>query len=211
MNIRTCGLIAVFLAISIVRPLSADDNETDWAGPRGMTAQEIFNRLKAQASETSVRSGGSSTRGLSVSYGNPGPRPSYTIREAGVPVTRVELYSSVDTARRVNISILFDRNSASLKPATRDVLAELCTAIQTVGVSVQNRFKIVGHTDKSGRADYNLRLSDARAREVRRYLIEECDLVPSKLIAVGEGERQSPPDTPAISPNERRVEIQFVS
>jgi len=98
-----------------------------------------------------------------------------------------------------------------LKPEAIGQLAELCTAIRLVGASPDNRFKIIGHTDKSGSDQYNLYLSNARAREVKRHLVEECALPPAALIAVGEGERQSSPDAPSNAPEERRVEIQFVS
>ena len=120
-------------------------------------------------------------------------------------------YSSVDTSQRIDLRIFFEWNSASLKPEAIGQLAELCTAIQRVGASPDNRFKIIGHTDKSGSDQYNLYLSNARAREVKRHLVEECALPPNALIAVGEGERQSPSNTPSNSPEERRVEIQFVS
>ena len=120
-------------------------------------------------------------------------------------------YESVDQDKRVDLRIYFEWNSASLKSEAIGQLAELCTAIQRVGASPDNRFKIIGHTDKSGSADYNLYLSNARAREVKRHLVEECALPADALLAVGEGERQSSPSTPANAPQERRVEIQFVS
>lgn len=120
-------------------------------------------------------------------------------------------YTSIDNNKRVDLRIFFEWNSASLKPEAIGQLAELCTAIRRVGASSDNRFKIIGHTDKSGSDDYNLYLSNARAREVKRHLVEECALPASALLAVGEGERQSSPSAPANAPEERRVEIQFVS
>lgn len=264
-----------------------------------MDANEIFNRLKAQAGATTTVGGGGATRGLAVSYGDDEPEtaaapkpsvvsvpaapsvqpapstvvvtpaptatiaatpvPVYTITEEATPVTTVTqiepsstttvstsieaqptiqtvvsttptfetveqpavqqvvarpspaTYKTVDSNQRVDLRIFFEWNSASLKPEAIGQLAELCTAIQRVGASPDNRFKIIGHTDKSGSDEYNLYLSNARAREVKRHLVEECALPASALIAVGEGERQSRPDTPANAPEERRVEIQFVS
>ena len=256
-----------------------------------MDANEILNRLKAQAGATTTVEGGGATRGLALSYGEDEPAapakpsvvaipaapavqpastgiastatpstvlaapvPAYTVREEPTPVTTVsapavvapavsttpsvttyvsttpsfetiappvvqevavrpnpDTYTSVDSAQRIDLRIFFEWNSASLKPEAIGQLAELCTAIQLVGASPDNRFKIIGHTDKSGSDEYNLYLSNARAREVKRHLVEECALPPSALIAVGEGERQSRPDTPSNAPEERRVEIQFVS
>ena len=142
--------------------------------------------------------------------------PSYTPVQtpAATPVSmrpNAAAYTSVDNNNRVDLRIFFEWNSASLKPEAIGQLAELCTAIRRVGASSDNRFKIIGHTDKSGSDDYNLYLSNARAREVKRHLVEECALPASALLAVGEGERQSSPTAPANAPEERRVEIQFVS
>ena len=46
---------------------------------------------------------------------------------------------------------------------------------------------IEGHTDASGRDDYNQRLSTARAEAVRLYLIENMALPPERVQAIGYG------------------------
>jgi outer membrane protein OmpA-like peptidoglycan-associated protein len=46
---------------------------------------------------------------------------------------------------------------------------------------------IEGHTDSVGPADYNLRLSDARANSVRDALIER-DVAADRMEAIGYGE-----------------------
>lgn len=143
--------------------------------------------------------------------------PTYTIVETAKPIpvaTRpvsAETYTQVEADKRVDLRIFFEWNSASLKPEAVQQLSELCSAIQRVGASPDNRFKIIGHTDKSGTYDYNLYLSQARAKEVKRHLVQSCALPAESLLAVGEGERQSSPTTPSNAPQERRVEIQFVS
>jgi OOP family OmpA-OmpF porin len=47
--------------------------------------------------------------------------------------------------------------------------------------------KIVGHTDKLGSAEYNQKLSERRANQVRDYIISQ-GIDASRLIAVGKGE-----------------------
>lgn len=141
--------------------------------------------------------------------------PGYTVIETptAMPAAARDLtaYTALPEEQRVDLRIFFEWNSASLKPEAISQLAELCTAIRRVGPSADNRFKIIGHTDKSGSDEYNLYLSNARAREVKRHLVEECAIPATSLLAVGEGERQSSPTTPANAPEERRVEIQFIS
>ena len=48
--------------------------------------------------------------------------------------------------------------------------------------------QIEGHTDSQGSAKYNLKLSQARAESVYRYLIEELNIARSHIKAVGFGE-----------------------
>lgn len=119
-------------------------------------------------------------------------------------------YTPVQQEARVDLEIFFEWNSAALKPEAISQLTALCTALQRVTAEGGRQFRLIGHTDKSGDEAYNLYLSRARAREVRRHLIEECALPGDALIAIGEGERQAPADSPAQSPDERRVEVQLV-
>lgn len=122
-----------------------------------------------------------------------------------------EDYQAVEEEARVDLRIYFEWNSAALRPDAIGQLSQLCTAIQSMTQEGSRQFKIIGHTDKSGSSDYNLYLSEARAREVKRHLIEECSLSEDALIATGEGERQSSPNSPSLAPEERRVEVQLVS
>ena len=46
---------------------------------------------------------------------------------------------------------------------------------------------IEGHTDNVGTAEYNQKLSDARANSVRQYLINNFGIKASRLTAVGYG------------------------
>ena len=119
-------------------------------------------------------------------------------------------YRAVDEEARVDLRVFFEWNPAAPQKEAIEPLTELCAAIQSIRSKSSNRFKIIGHTDKSGAADYNLYLSTARAREVKRHLIDECALPDAALIAIGEGERQSSPTAPGQAPSERRVEIQLL-
>ena len=68
------------------------------------------------------------------------------------------------------------------------------------------RFQIAGHTDASGSAEYNRRLSRDRAETVRRFLVTR-GIDPDRLEVVGNGEDELLlPDWPLHAGN-RRVEI----
>ena len=70
-------------------------------------------------------------------------------------------------------------------------------------------FVVAGHTDADGSPSYNYELSKRRADNIAAYLIAEKNLDPSRVMAVGYGERVPLGDnkTEAGRAKNRRVEI----
>ncbi len=102
-------------------------------------------------------------------------------------------------------NILFDFDKFELKPQYCSVLDEF------VGILAQNRnvqVEIQGHTDNIGAAEYNQRLSEARARAVKNYLVQK-GIQKDRLQPVGFGYAQNKAenDTEAGRALNRRVEI----
>ena len=108
---------------------------------------------------------------------------------------------------RLDLVILFEYNSAFIRPASRPQLSALCNAIASGNPT--DKFTIVGHTDASGSNTYNMGLSEARAAEVKRHLITECEIPADRLQAVGMGEERLDDSFPRRSEKQRRVEIQL--
>ena len=108
---------------------------------------------------------------------------------------------------RLDLVILFEYNSAFIRPASRPQLSELCKAIAKAGPT--DKFTIVGHTDSSGSNSYNMGLSEARAAEVKRHLVTECNIPGERLRAVGMGEERLDDSFQPRSEKQRRVEIQL--
>ena len=75
----------------------------------------------------------------------------------------------------------------------------------------QVRIKIVGHTDSVGKDAANQKLSDGRANEVMKDLIER-GIAPERIEAEGRGESQpiDTNDTEEGRQNNRRVEIEIL-
>jgi outer membrane protein OmpA-like peptidoglycan-associated protein len=113
---------------------------------------------------------------------------------------------TVDMSRRLEITLFFDLNSASLRPDSRLALLRLARALNDP-LLVGESFIIAGHTSADGDYQFNVELSDARAQSVRDWLIASGDVSAQRLQASGFG-----PDllrdsrNPASSVN-RRVEI----
>lgn len=105
----------------------------------------------------------------------------------------------------LSMAIRFDFDSARLRPEGAAVLDRLAAALQTPELK-DSRFLIEGHTDAKGAADYNLRLSQLRADEARRYLMSN-GVGGQRLNAVGRGAQE--PATPAapLAAENRRVRI----
>jgi outer membrane protein OmpA-like peptidoglycan-associated protein len=120
----------------------------------------------------------------------------------GVEVTRP---SEGEIAVRLTSDILFDLDSAALRPESRSTLRELASNFQRYPDEV---IDVEGHTDSSGTTEHNQVLSERRANSVRDYLVDNG--VPSRSItAVGYGETRpkSTNSTPEGRQLNRRVEI----
>lgn len=101
--------------------------------------------------------------------------------------------------------ILYDYDSATVKPAARDNLRKLVTSLEKYpGTNVV----LVGHTDADGAEDYNQALSERRATAAADYLVAQG--VPrARIDATGRGETEpvGSNETADGKAQNRRVEI----
>ncbi|WP_224365097.1 OmpA family protein [Hyalangium versicolor] len=79
------------------------------------------------------------------------------------------------------------------------VLARSFPLLQQVGQVLRGnsqitKVRVEGHTDDRGENDFNMDLSQRRANNVRKFLVEQAGIAPERLEAVGYGETQ-PVDT----------------
>jgi len=105
----------------------------------------------------------------------------------------------------LSLAIPFEVNSARLRPESGAVLGNLVAAMLSADLKGQ-RFVIEGHTDASGNPVNNLRLSQARADEVRLYLVA-LGVHPSRLRAVGKGATEPVNPRDPLSADNRRVRV----
>ncbi|GGE58737.1 OmpA family protein [Actibacterium pelagium] len=135
----------------------------------------------------------------------PTATPSTSIPTMTAPVVVQPTYVAVEKADQVNVQISFDFDSAALRADQKPKLATLCQVMRNVDVSV---FQIVGHTDSSGSASYNEKLSLLRAQEVKRYLVNDCGIAEQRLQAIGVGESAPYNTSNPRADENRRVEFQ---
>lgn len=105
-----------------------------------------------------------------------------------------------------SFEINFVEGSATILRSQRWVLDDLGAALQSRRLAGQ-KFIIIGHTDAAGDRVYNQYLSERRAWAVKRYLVENFQISPHRLFAVGFGEKRLLDEDQPYSWRNRRVEI----
>lgn len=182
------GPICMLLASALLVAAPAFAQTTD-----ELTAEQLEALFKTQK-----------TRGLVIA-----PTGTNATTGAAVnPASAVPGYVELAKEEQVNIQVSFDFDSAVLRDDQIPKLATLCQVMSTIDVQ---EFRIVGHTDSSGSAAYNERLSLLRAQEVKRHMVTECGLPAEKLEAVGVGENFPFNDADPRADENRRVEFQALS
>jgi outer membrane protein OmpA-like peptidoglycan-associated protein len=121
----------------------------------------------------------------------------------GVPDSRHKL---VDEGKFTTNGILFDPNSADIKPESSGVLKDIADVLQKNPVI---RVNIVGHTDSDGSDASNLELSKKRAAAVKQALNKDFGIAEDRMETDGKGESVAIADnkTKAGKAQNRRVEF----
>lgn len=81
-------------------------------------------------------------------------------------------------------SLEFDGGSAEIKP---EMQSDLDKVVYFMTDHPNIRIKISGHTDSDGNDDANLKLSQARAEAIKKYIVEKGKISPSRIDAIGYG------------------------
>jgi outer membrane protein OmpA-like peptidoglycan-associated protein len=131
-----------------------------------------------------------------------------------VYVTRIRVAESQKTiydalsanGRWTTQGILFDTGKSEVKPESTPTLKQIATTLKE---HPDLKVEIQGHTDNVGKADANLKLSQARAEAVKNSLTGEYGVNGDQLTAKGYGDTKPAADnkTPEARANNRRVEL----
>jgi outer membrane protein OmpA-like peptidoglycan-associated protein len=112
-----------------------------------------------------------------------------------------------NAAASVALPIQFALNSAILEAEAYTKLRQMGQAMKS-SVLGSCKFVVEGHTDATGSAGLNARLSESRAYAVREYLVS-MEIEPSRLQSVGKGESQPLNDSDPRAPENRRVQFRI--
>jgi len=135
-----------------------------------------------------------------VEPGASAPAESAALAPSAVPAS-----APPGPAPSLSLAIQFESNSSRVKPDSGPLLGNLVAAMQSPELKA-SRFVIEGHTDASGAAALNQRLSQERADEVRLYLVA-LGVHPSRLKAVGKGASEPVNPSDRAAAENRRVRV----
>jgi outer membrane protein OmpA-like peptidoglycan-associated protein len=174
--------VPVLAALILTSPTFAQDIKE-------MSADEIASAFAKQK-----------TRGLVLAPVNPSKVKG---EEDSIDANYVQLAAD----EQVSIEISFDFDSSILRDDQKPRMSALCEVMKKAESS---SFKVVGHTDSSGSAGYNARLSLLRAQEVKRFLVNDCGVADYRLEAIGVGETFLIDQENPEAESNRRVEFQIL-
>jgi outer membrane protein OmpA-like peptidoglycan-associated protein len=105
-------------------------------------------------------------------------------------------------------NILFGTDSDRINPRSYQTIRRIAQALK----EVDGKIKIIGHTDNTGKAEYNMELSKKRAESVKRTLVREFGIEASRIETEGKGQTEpiGSNDTVQGRAANRRVEFRIV-
>jgi outer membrane protein OmpA-like peptidoglycan-associated protein len=105
------------------------------------------------------------------------------------PLNRPPVFAQLNNLAQLTIAVEFDLNSARIKPKSYRAIGLMADALYHP-VLYGYCFLIVGHTDVTGRRDYNLKLSERRAQSVQEALANPFGIPHKRVEEIGLGEEQ---------------------
>lgn len=122
----------------------------------------------------------------------------------GVPDTRHKL---LDEGKFSTTGILFDLNSATIKPESNSILKEIGNLMKE---NSELKVKIVGHTSSDGDDAANLELSKKRAAAIKDALVKDHKIEESRLQTEGKGETQPVGDNKTKEGQAQNRRVEFI-
>jgi len=161
-------------------------------GTRSFTTEDVIKALERRPQGEPVRK----TRGL-----------------RGVEVKPAEgaaASSDSSAPRKLSMQLQFEFDSAALTDAARARLDAVGAAFTSPQLTAE-KFIVSGHTDITGRYEYNLALSKRRAEAVKTYLVSRHGVAPERILPVGKASDELIDASDPASPANRRVQIETVN
>ena len=176
-----------------------------------MTTEEARAMARKRAMAARRKAEEARKRAMSASTGKTAAAPKVT-------KATVESAFSDSVKRSLNFieedgTVKFIPRTVRFKMGSTDLLPIAYKALDEIGSFLKKnlnvKVEIQGHTDTSGNAANNLKLSDSRANAIKNYLVKKFGIVASRLVAKGYGPSKPRYDnkTPIGRAKNRRIEF----
>lgn len=107
----------------------------------------------------------------------------------GIPLKRPPVAAELFKLPHFNVEVQFNPDSPIIRPESYRTLGRIADALYDPTL-LPYGFLIVGHTNATGKREYNLTLSQRRADAIRDVLVTTFKISPKRIVAVGLGEEQ---------------------
>jgi outer membrane protein OmpA-like peptidoglycan-associated protein len=120
-------------------------------------------------------------------------------------IDEADTFVRIVSREQIRSDVLFEFDEATLRPGAEAVLSGIVEQLQA---NPSYQVELIGHTDATGPEEYNMGLSERRAKAVQAYL-EEQGIEPQRITADWKGESapEAPNDTKEGRAQNRRTEI----
>jgi OmpA-OmpF porin, OOP family len=105
------------------------------------------------------------------------------------PLERPPIADQLFNLPHLVVEIQFDPDSPIIRPEAYRTLGRIADTLSHPTM-LPYKFLIVGHTESTGKREYNLTLSQRRADSIRNVLVITFRISPKRLQAIGLGEEQ---------------------
>lgn len=106
-----------------------------------------------------------------------------------VPLKRPPVARELLRVPQVTLEVRFDPDSSIIRPESYQTLGLVADALCR-STMLPNAFLIVGHTESTGKREFNLTLSQRRADAIRDALVATFKISPKRIQTLGLGEEQ---------------------
>lgn len=160
--------------------------------PKGIPAGYIMNQLRFEVEQTNYNEESYAVYMSNVKVAK------------GVPDTRHKL---LEEGKFSTTGILFDFQSAVIKPESYGVIKEIAGVIKENGGI---RVKVIGHTSSDGDDNANMELSRKRAAAVKDLLVSEFGIDAARIDTEGKGETQPVADNKTKEGKALNRRVEFI-
>jgi OmpA-OmpF porin, OOP family len=106
-----------------------------------------------------------------------------------VPLKRPPVTTELRKLPQITLGVRFDPDTSIVRPESYQSLGRIADALLRQPL-LPYGILIVGHTESTGKRDYNLTLSQRRADSIRDVLVTTFKISPKRIQAIGLGEEQ---------------------